>query len=109
MFDVDKKVIDKMAPHLKRVLVADPQPASARLISELLRDIARSHVWAAPTDDRALKLAQTCDPQLVFVELADDKLDGLDFIRKLRRSTWSCRQAPVIALTGDECGPVRSA
>lgn len=106
MFDVDKKVIDKMAPHLKRVLVADPQPASARLISELLRDIARSHVWAAPTDDRALKLAQTCDPQLVFVELADDKLDGLDFIRKLRRSTWSCRQAPVIALTGTATAPL---
>ncbi|MBW8815078.1 MAG: response regulator [Caulobacterales bacterium] len=89
-----------MAPKLKRVLIADPQPASARLLSELLRDIARSHVWVAPTMERALKLAETCDPQLIVVELADGAMDGLKFTKQLRRSTWMCRKAPVIAVTG---------
>jgi CheY-like chemotaxis protein len=100
LFDGDKKTYAQMAPLLKRVLVADPQAAGSRLLSELIRDILRSHVWIAPTTERALKIAETCDPQLVFVEVADEKLDGLEFIRKLRRSTWSCRKAPVIATTG---------
>lgn len=100
MFDGDKRTLDRMAPRLKRVLIADPQPASARLLSEIMRDIARSHVWVAQTIERAQKLAETCDPQLIVVELADEKLDGLDFTRKLRRSHWTCRKAPVIAVTG---------
>lgn len=100
MFDGDKRNLEKMAPKLKRVLIADPQAASARLLSEIMRDIARSHVWVAATTDRALKIAETCDPQLIVVELADDQLDGLAFTKKLRRSTWSARKAPVITVTG---------
>lgn len=100
MFDGEKRSYDKMAPRLKRVLIADPQPGSARLLSDLMRDIAGSYCWVAATTDRALKLAETCDPQLIVVEVGDEKLDGLGFTRKLRRSTWSARQVPVIAITG---------
>ncbi len=100
MFDGDKRILEKMAPRLKRVLVADPQSASARLLSDIMRDIARSHVWIATTTDRALKIAETCEPQLIVVELADEQVDGLAFTRKLRRSTWASRKAPVITVTG---------
>lgn len=100
MLDGDNLGYDKMAPRLKRVLIADPQPASARLLSDLMRDIARSRCWVAATTERALKLAETNDPQLIVVEVGDDKLDGLGFTRQLRRSTWSARQVPVIAITG---------
>ncbi len=100
MFDGDKRSYAKMTPMLKRVVIADPQPASARLLSELMRDVARSHCWVAGSTDRALKLAETCDPQLIVVELNDPRVDGLEITRKLRRSTWSSRKAPVIAVTG---------
>jgi CheY-like chemotaxis protein len=100
VFDGDRRMMDKMAPKLKRVLIADPQAASARLLSELMRDIARSHIYLAPDMPRALKLAETCDPQLIVVELADPNMDGLAFTKRLRRSTWMCRKAPVIAVTG---------
>jgi DNA-binding response OmpR family regulator len=100
LFDGDKRSLEKMAPKLKRVLIADPTAASARLFSDIMRDIARSHVWVAPTTDRALKIAETCDPQLIVVELGQETLDGLAFVRKVRRSTWSCRQAPIITVTG---------
>jgi len=89
-----------MAPRLKRVMIADPQPASARMFSEIMRDIARSHVWVAQNTDRALKVAETCDPQLIVVELGHENLDGLGFVRKLRRSTWTCRKVPIITVTG---------
>lgn len=100
MFDGDKRIIDKMAPKLKRVLIADPQPASARLFSELMRDIAHSHVWIAGNTERALKIAETCDPQIIVIEMGDDRVDGLGLTRKIRRSTWTCRQAPIITITG---------
>ena len=53
--------------------IADPQQASARLLTEIMRDIARSHVWVAPTTDRALKIAETCDPQLIVVEVGQEE------------------------------------
>ncbi|WP_240606393.1 response regulator [Phenylobacterium kunshanense] len=100
MFDADKRQILKMAPKLRRVLIADPQPASARLFAELMRDISQSHVWTAQTTERALKLAETVDPQLIVLELGDDRVDGLAIARKIRRSSWTCRQAPIITITG---------
>ncbi|HET6971886.1 MAG TPA: response regulator [Phenylobacterium sp.] len=100
MFDGDRRLLDQMAPKLKRVLIADPQAHSARLLSEIMRDIAHSHVYVATTPERAAKLAETCDPQLIVVELAQDTFDGLAFTKRLRRSTWACRKAPVIAVTG---------
>lgn len=100
MFDGDHRVIEKMAPKLKRILVADPEPGAARLFSDLMREISHAHIWIATNTDRALKIAETCDPQLVVVCLGDERLDGLGFVRKLRRSTWTCRKAPVITITG---------
>lgn len=100
MFDGDKRIIEKMQPKLRRILIADPQPASARMFSELMRDIANSHIWIAASTERALKIAETCDPQVIVVELGDERVDGLGFTRKVRRSTWSCRKAPVITITG---------
>lgn len=101
MYDGDRRLIDRMAPKLKRVLVADPEPGAARLFSELMRDICHSYIWIAATTERAFKIAQTCDPQLVIVSIGDERLDGLGFVRKLRRSTWSARKAPVITITGN--------
>ena len=100
MFDSENKSYRRMAPKLQRIVIADPNPNSARMLTEILRDIARSHVWVAPTVERAMKLAQTCDPQVVFTELADDDFNGLDFARRLRRSELATRQVPVIVTTG---------
>ncbi|WP_337187540.1 response regulator [Phenylobacterium sp.] len=100
MFDGDRRTIEKMAPKLKRVLVADPEAGAARLFTELMREICHTHVWSAADTERAMKVAETCDPQLVIVSLGDERLDGLGFVRKLRRSTWTCRKAPVITITG---------
>lgn len=99
-FDGDKRIIEQIAPRLKRVLVADPQSASARLFKDLMGEIASSHVWIANNTDRALKIAQTSDPQLIVLNLGDEAVDGLGITRKIRRSTWSCRKAPIITVTG---------
>jgi DNA-binding response OmpR family regulator len=100
LFDGEKRSYAKMQPLLKRVLIVDPQPAGARLLVDLMRDFARSYCWVATDTERALKIAQTYDPQLLVVEVGDPRVDGLAITRALRRSTWSARQAPVIAIAG---------
>lgn len=100
MFDSDKRLIDKMAPRLKRILVAEPEAGAARLFTELMREMCQPHVWVAANNERAVKVAETSDPQLIVVSLGDERFDGLGFVRKLRRSNWTSRKAPVITITG---------
>jgi len=99
VFDNDAKIIQRMAPRLQRVLIADPHTANARLLGELIRSMAPCQVWAAPTTDKALKLAGSVEPDVIFTEMAAEKLDGVEFTKRLRRSTLTCRQAPVIMTT----------
>jgi Response regulator containing a CheY-like receiver domain and an HD-GYP domain len=99
VFDDEKKTIRRMAPHLQRVVIVDPQPTSATMIAEAMRNIARSQSWTATTLDRGLKLCETVDPQVIFVELNFEKGDGIEFTKRLRRSRSPARQVPVIMVT----------
>jgi CheY-like chemotaxis protein len=100
VFDGDRKIIQQMAPLVTKVLIVDPQQASARLLGELIRNAFKAEVWAAHTGEKALRLCGTIVPEIIFVELGDEGVDGIEFTRKLRRSQLACRQAPVIILTG---------
>lgn len=100
MFNADAKIIQRMAPMLQRVMIVDPQPAGARLIGELMRDIARSQIWVAETNDKAMRLAGSCDPHIIFAEMGPAPIDGIAFTRELRRSHVAARYAPVIMTTG---------
>ena len=100
MFNTDAKIIQRMVPLLQRVLILDPQPVGARLIGDLMRDIAHSQIWVADTAPKALRLAANCDPQIIFAELGPKPVDGVAFTRDLRRSNLASRYAPVIMVTG---------
>lgn len=100
MFNADAKIIQRMSPMLQRVMILDSQAASARLVGELMRDIARSHIFVAETNERAIRLAASYDPQIIFVEMGPAPVNGVAFTRELRRSHLSCRYAPVIMVTG---------
>lgn len=88
-----KRRVDQLP---QRILIVDPQPERAKMLGELMRDLCRADIWTAPSAAKALKLAAKVDAQLIFCELTGDKLDGVAFTRKLRRSELACRQAPVI-------------
>lgn len=100
LFNADAKVVQRMSPLLQRVMIIDPQPASARLIGELMRDIARSQIWVAESNEKAMRLAGSYDPHIIFVELNSGAVDGITFTRELRRSHLAARYAPVIMVTG---------
>jgi DNA-binding response OmpR family regulator len=99
VFDAEAKTIKRMWPMLQRVLIVDPHAPGARMVGELMRSIGSSQVWVADSTERGLRLAQTYDPHIIFVEKSGDDMNGLDFTKKLRRSNLVCRYAPVIMVT----------
>src|SRR5207302_6822055 len=56
--------------------------------------------WVAETHEKAVKLAGTVDPHIIFVEMGPTPVDGIALTRELRRSHLTARYAPVIMMTG---------
>ena len=97
--NLDPKLIQALSPRLQRILVVDPDVHSVRLLSEVLRDLRAGRIWTADTTAKGLSMAETVDPQLIFVEFSGPELDGVRFTRRLRRSNFGFRKAPVIMTT----------
>jgi CheY-like chemotaxis protein len=101
LFAADPKLLQRLAPHIKRVLIIDPNPASARLIGELMKGLGARDLFFESDERRALELCREADPALIFIERSGVRLDGEAFTKKLRRSQLCCRKAPVIMVTAD--------
>ena len=90
---------------MQRILIVAAQPATARLLSDLLRSIDRCQIWAATDERRALEVAKTIEPHLVFVE-HDAAFDGIAFTRALRRSYLAARKSVVILISAQATAAV---
>lgn len=99
VFNDELKQIQRMAPLMQKVLIVDPAPASARLLADLMRNMAPVTLWNAATTRKGLEAAKQVNPQLIFVELSGPDIDGVKFARDLRRSDAACRMAPIIMVT----------
>jgi CheY-like chemotaxis protein len=96
---LDPKTARAIEPILGRVLILDPSPPAARLLSELLQAIWRGQIRTATSTDQGVRLAETFDPQLIFTECLAEGVDGSLFTQRVRRSAMACRRAPVIMVT----------
>ena len=101
LFTADDKLQQRLAPHLQRVLVVDPQPAAVKLLGDLLRSITAAQILTATNDQKALQLARMIDPQIIFVEYNGPGMDGARLARAIRRSEFNCRKAPILMVTGE--------
>lgn len=99
MFNDDQKLTQRMAPMLRKVLVVDPSPPSARMLGDLMRNFSAGQIYSAATNAKGIVAAQQVDPQLIFVELSGDGVDGVAFAREIRRSHFNCREVPIIVVT----------
>ena len=101
MFNIDAKIRARIAPHIERVLIVDPNLGATQVLNELLKDLGARQRLHAPTTRKALELTAEWAPQLIFMEFSGPGLDGVDFITQLRRGPLAARQAPVIVITAD--------
>lgn len=101
VFAVDRRVMAKLQPVLRRVLIVDPNPHAARLLTEILKGLGAAEMVVEQTEERALDTAAALEPTIVFTERGGDRLDGESLSRSIRRSSMECRRAPIIMVTGD--------
>ena len=98
MLSADAKTNQRIFALMQRVLIVDPQPASSKLLSGILRDICTCQIWTAPDVQRAMTVAQGIEPHVIFVDHGPS-LDGAAFTRTVRRSEMLCRRSPVIMIS----------
>ena len=101
MFALDAKTMQRIAPVVRRVLIVDPNPAAARLLMDLLKGFGSREVVVEGDESRVLDLAREMEPGLICTERAGPKLDGEALVRRIRRSSLSCRRAPIIMVTAE--------
>ncbi len=101
MFAIDARVLAKLAPTLRRVLIVDPNPHAARLLTEIIKGMGAGEIVVEQSEPRALKVAGELEPGLVFTERNGDNLNGESLARALRRSSFVCRRSPIIMVTAD--------
>lgn len=101
MFAVDRRVLAKLEPVVKRVLIIDPNPHAARLLTDIMKGLGARDIVVQPNDKRALQAATDLEPGIIFTERTGEGLDGEALAKALRRSHLACRRAPIIMVTAD--------
>lgn len=101
MFSTDPRLMHRIAAGLSRVLVIDPQPASAKLVADLIKEMGGRHVSCLNRTVRGLEAVANIDPQLICIEASGHDFDGVDLVHRLRRAQIAARKTPVIMITGE--------
>lgn len=76
MFAVDHRLLARLEPVTKRVLIVDPNAHAARLLTDLMKALGAREIAVEATDSRALKTAAALEPGIVFTERSGPGLDG---------------------------------
>lgn len=86
---------------LLKILLVDDNQHMRLLLSEILKAIGVRHIWEAGDGAQGLQMMQNHPVDIVMTDLSMQPLDGIDFVRLLRRSPDSPNQmCPVIMITG---------
>jgi two-component system chemotaxis response regulator CheY len=86
---------------LLKILLVDDNHHMRMLLSEILKAIGVRHIHEASDGAQALQMMKSHGVDIVMTDLSMQPLDGIDFVRLLRRSPDSPNQmCPVIMITG---------
>jgi len=101
VFATDAKTLNRIEPTVRRVLIIDPNLASARLLVDIIKSLGAREVVIESDQYRAMDHAREMEPGLIFTERAGTRLDGEALARNVRRSNLACRRVPIIMITAD--------
>lgn len=98
---VEPAVLHKLRPHLKQVLLLEPNAGYAQMLMEMLRALGAAEVVHMKIADKALDKAHMETFTLVFCSHEPPASHAADFTRALRRSKAPSRKAPVIMMLNE--------
>ncbi|MFW2344729.1 MAG: response regulator, partial [Brevundimonas mediterranea] len=101
MFTADARTLSRLEPAVRRIVIVEPNAASARLLSDIMKGLGAREVYTESDEERALELLRDVEPGVIFTERSGEALNGETLTRRVRRSSMSCRMAPVIMVTGE--------
>jgi CheY-like chemotaxis protein len=101
VFAVDRRILARIEPVTKRVLIVDPNPHAARLLNDIVKALGARDIIIEADEERAMKAAAALEPGIVFTERTGQGLDGESLSRRIRRSDMDCRRAPIIMVTAE--------
>ena len=81
----------------RRILVVEDNALNLKLVRDVLT-VSGYEVVAAPSGEEGVTLAQTCDPDLVLMDIGLPGIDGYAALRQLRQDS-RLDSVPVIAVT----------
>ena len=86
---------------LLKILLVDDNHHMRMLLSEILKAIGVRHIFEASDGAQGLQMMKNHTIDIIMTDLSMQPLDGIDFVRLLRRSPESPNQmCPVIMITG---------
>ena len=80
-----------------RMLVVEDNPLNMKLVRDVLT-VSGYEVVAAPSGEEGVSLAQTCEPDLVLMDIQLPGIDGYEALRLLRQDP-RLDAVPVVAVT----------
>ena len=80
-----------------RILVVEDNPLNLKLVRDVLT-VSGYEVVAAPSGEEGVTLAQTCEPDLVLMDIQLPGIDGYEALRLLRQDP-RLGGVPVVAVT----------
>jgi two-component system chemotaxis response regulator CheY len=86
--------------NLLKVLLVDDNHHMRVMLSEILRALGVRTILEANDGTEALQMLRTQRVDIIMTDLAMAPLDGIDFVRLLRKSTGASQTTPVIMITG---------
>ena len=86
---------------LLKILIVDDNRHMRVLLSEILKAVGVKHIFEASDGAQALQMMRGLGIDIIMTDLSMQPLDGIDFVRLLRRSQDSPnKMCPVIMITG---------
>jgi len=83
------------------MLVVDDSRAMREIMKTILKGLGVGEVLTARQSDEALEILSRKVPDLIFVDWWMTPMDGIEFVRHLRRDPDSpCRFVPIVMCTG---------
>jgi two-component system, cell cycle response regulator DivK len=80
-----------------RILVVEDNPLNLKLVRDVLT-VSGYEVVAAPSAEEGVALADTCEPDLVLMDIQLPGMDGYEALRLLRQNP-RLDAVPVVAVT----------